>query len=133
MNVTLPEWTPADIPLGTTIDYLIDASVSMNVTDENPADNELAKMITLSYEHDVGVIEITEPSWSLKRTGTPYWTDATDGDMVFQLSGQQHWGGPGTYPVEGIIQNFGVTYSEIDIPVNAQFTVDTALLFTTRP
>ena len=129
MNVTLPEWTPTDIPLGTTIDYLIDASVCMNVTDGNPADNELAKMITLSYEHDVGVIEITEPSWSLKRTSALFWTDATDGDMVFQLSGQQQWGGPGTYPIEGIIQNFGVTYSEIDFPVNAQFELNGVVIY----
>ena len=125
LNISLPEWTPADIPLATSIDYLIDTSVSLNMPDENPADNNLTKMITLSYEHDVGVIEITEPSWPLKRTGAPYWTDATDGDMAFQLSGQQPWGGPGTYPVEGIIQNIGVTYSESDIPVNAQITNNT--------
>ncbi len=35
---------------------------------------------------------------------------------------------PGTYPVEGIIQNLGVTYPEIDIPVNAQITNDTGVV-----
>jgi hypothetical protein len=35
---------------------------------------------------------------------------------------------PGTYPVEGIIQNLGVTYSEVDIPVNAQITNDTGVV-----
>jgi hypothetical protein len=35
---------------------------------------------------------------------------------------------PGTYPVEGIIQNLGVTYSEADIPVNAQITNDTGVV-----
>jgi hypothetical protein len=103
MNVTLPEWTPADIPLATAIEYLIDASVSMNVSDGNPSDNELTKLITLSYEHDVGVIEITEPVGNLH--------------------------GPGNYSVEGIIQNFGVTYSESDIPVNAQLTNETDVIY----
>jgi len=62
ISVTLPDWTPGDIPLATTIDYLINASISMNVTDGNPSDNTFLKFITLSYEHDVGVTEITEPS-----------------------------------------------------------------------
>jgi hypothetical protein len=47
MNVTLPEWTPADIPLATAIDYMIDASISMNYL-WKPSDNELTKFITLS-------------------------------------------------------------------------------------
>jgi hypothetical protein len=99
MNASLPEWTPADIPFATTIDYLINASVSMNMSDEVPTDNELTKVITLSYEHDVGVIEITQPP-----------------DDLHYL---------GNLPVEGIIQNFGVTYSESNFPVNAQLTNDT--------
>jgi hypothetical protein len=65
-NVTLPDWTPADVPLVMGIDYLIDASVSMNVSDGNPVDNELIKLITLSYEHDVGVTKILEPSQPVK-------------------------------------------------------------------
>jgi hypothetical protein len=55
----------------------------------------------LIYEHDVGVSEITEPD-------DPH--------------------SPGTYPVEGIIQNLGVTYSEADIPVNAVITNDTGVV-----
>jgi hypothetical protein len=64
---------------------------------------------------------------------TPYWTATTYGDHAFQLSGQQHqddsgnwW--PGTYPIAGIIQNLGVTYSEINIPVNAVVTNDTGAI-----
>ncbi|HWR63048.1 MAG TPA: Ig-like domain-containing protein, partial [Candidatus Thermoplasmatota archaeon] len=102
LNVSLPEWTPADVPFATTVNYLINATVSMNVTDENPADNELVKMITLYYEHDVGVIEITQPHW------------------LYYL-----W----DYPIEGIVQNFGVTYSELDIPVNAQFEIDDVVIY----
>ena len=101
INVSLPDWTPSDIPFATTIDYLITADVSLNLPDEEPSDNELAKTITLHYEHDVGVVEITEPVKA----------------------------DPGEYPVEGIIQNFGVTFSEIDIPVNAQFINDTGVIF----
>ncbi len=62
MNAILPDWTPADVPFVETIDYLVTANVSMNTSDRNPSDNELAKIITLRYEHDVGVIAITEPS-----------------------------------------------------------------------
>ncbi len=64
LNVILPDWTPADIPFAETIDYLVTTNVSMNTSDGNPSDNELAKIITLRYEHDVGVIAITEPSGS---------------------------------------------------------------------
>ena len=62
MTVNLPDWTPADIPFATGIDYLIDASASINGTDEQPADNELLKTITLSYEHDVGIDSIVPPA-----------------------------------------------------------------------
>jgi len=102
LNVSLPEWTPADLPFATSIDYQSDASVIMNVSDGNPSDNTMSKMFTLSYEHDVGVIEITQPDWLC------YLWD---------------------YPVEGIIQNFGVTYSELDIPVNAQFEIDDVVIY----
>jgi hypothetical protein len=62
MNVDLPDWTPADIPqFATDIDYLVDASASMNTSDEHPVDNELSALITLRYEHDVGVLEILQP------------------------------------------------------------------------
>ena len=100
-NVTLPAWTPAEIPFSFTIDYLINASVSINVSDGDVTDNYLNKLITLSFEHDFGVIEITKP-----------------GD-IYQ---------PGVYPVEGIIQNLGVTYSETDIPVNTIITNDTGVV-----
>jgi CARDB len=67
IDVSFPEWTPLDLPLGTTMDYLIHASVSMNLSDESPLDNDLAEIITLSYIHDVGVLEITEPAYSPKQ------------------------------------------------------------------
>jgi hypothetical protein len=111
MNVSLPEWTPTDLPFATTIDYLINASVSMNVSDENPANNQLIKIITLNYEHDVGVIEIiTEPEIPWKNPGS-----ITVSDYVLNIS--------------GIIQNFGVTYTEVDIPVNAQITKDLIVIY----
>jgi hypothetical protein len=58
----------------------------------------------------------------------PFWTPTTYGDHAFQLSGETHSGGgggnppPGTYGIAGVIKNLGVTYSESDIPVNAQIT-----------
>ena len=111
MNVSLPEWTPTDLPFATTIDYLINASVSMNVSDENPANNQLIKIITLNYEHDVGVIEIiTEPEIPWKNLGS-----ITVSDYVLNIS--------------GIVQNFGVTYTEVDIPVNAQITKDLVVIY----
>jgi Immune inhibitor A-like, MAM domain len=58
LNVLLPDWTPEDIPFATTIDYLINTYVSMNTSDGNPADNHQSKLITLQYEHDVGVLDI---------------------------------------------------------------------------
>ena len=64
-NVVFPEWTPADVPFATTMDYFVSASISMNATDGNPTDNELEELITLNYEHDVGITRITEPSWPL--------------------------------------------------------------------
>jgi hypothetical protein len=54
--------------------------------------------------------------------------------MAFQLGGTTHQGGgggnppPGTYAIAGIIQNLGVTYSEVDIPVNAVVTNDTGVV-----
>jgi hypothetical protein len=65
--------------------------------------------------------------------GTAYWTALTYGDMAFQLSGQIHQGGgyhwpPGTYQIAGIVQNIGVIYSEIDVPVNTQVTNDTGVI-----
>ncbi len=56
-------------------------------------------------------------------------------DVAFEIRGHVTSGGggdeywlPGTYPVEGIIQNLGVTFPEIDIPVNAQITNDTGVI-----
>jgi len=56
-------------------------------------------------------------------------------DVAFEIRGHAASGGgpgdhwlPGTYPVEGIIQNLGVTYPESDIPVNAQITNDTGVV-----
>jgi hypothetical protein len=57
--------------------------------------------------------------------GTPYWTDPGYGDMAFYLTGQGGGGGnwpPGTYPVQGIVQNFGPTFSESDFDVNCVVT-----------
>ena len=61
LNIVFPEWTPADIPgLAEDIDYLITANSSINSSDENPIDNENEELITVHYEHDVGVVVITE-------------------------------------------------------------------------
>ncbi len=56
-------------------------------------------------------------------------------DVAWELRGHVASGGgpggnwlPGTYPVEGIIQNLGVTYSETVIPVNTQITNDTGMV-----
>ncbi len=44
----------------------LSVSVASVIPDGNPADNTMSKMFTLSYEHDVGVTTITEPSSPLK-------------------------------------------------------------------
>jgi hypothetical protein len=60
--------------------------------------------------------------------GTPYWTPMTAyGDVAFQLFGAEHQGGggtypPGTYSLKAIVKNFGVTFTESDIPVEARIT-----------
>jgi hypothetical protein len=60
--------------------------------------------------------------------GTPYWTPMTAyGDVAFQLMGAEHHGGgglyvPGTYSLKAIVKNFGVTFTESNIPVEAKIT-----------
>jgi hypothetical protein len=48
--------------------YIDDASfnVPVIVPDANPADNAQSKVITLSYEHDVGTVMVTEPTVAVK-------------------------------------------------------------------
>jgi hypothetical protein len=78
--------------------------------------------------------QLSIPYQGFPLLGTPYWTQTTYGDHAFQLGGEIHQGGgggnppPGTYPIAGVIQNLGITYSEIDIPVNAQVTNDTGVI-----
>ncbi len=93
-NVTFPEWIPADIPTRGALDYQIDATVSTNPEDENPIDNSLTTIISLLFEHDVGVTNITEPESEE----------------------------PGTYSIEGTVENLGVVYTENDIPAEARIT-----------
>jgi hypothetical protein len=47
----------------------INVNVFSSIPDGNPADNTMSKTFTLSYEHDVGVATITEPSYTPLRTG----------------------------------------------------------------
>jgi hypothetical protein len=77
--------------------------------------------------------QLSGPVQGFPLLGTAYWTATTYGDHAFQLSGKEHGGGgtnpaPGTYPIAGIIQNLGATYTEADIPVNAQVTNDTGVV-----
>jgi hypothetical protein len=65
------------------------------ISDGNPSDNEMVNWITLTYTHDTGVTEITQPT-------------GPDGNWP-----------PGTYPVAGIIKNLG-SFTEYGVPVNAQ-------------
>jgi hypothetical protein len=58
----------------------ISVSVFSSIPDGNPADNTMSKMFTLSYEHDVGVTAITEPSY------TP---PPKNGEVIFH---QGYWG-----------------------------------------
>jgi hypothetical protein len=104
MNVTLPDWTPADVPLATDVYYVIHAAAFLNTSDESIVDNELSKVITLSYEHDIGISIITEPS-------------GPDGTWP-----------PGTYSIQGIVQNYGQTFTESDFNVNAQVTNATGVM-----
>jgi len=77
--------------------------------------------------------QLSGPVQGFPLLGTAYWTPTTYGDHAFQLGGVPHTtpGGnppPGTYGIAGVIQNLGVTYSEVDIPVNAQVTNDTGVV-----
>jgi hypothetical protein len=63
--------------------------------DGNPSDNEMVNWITLTYTHDTGVTEITQP------TGP-----------------EGNWP-PGTYSVAGVIENFG-SFTEYDVLVNTK-------------
>ena len=85
-EVSFPDWTPADLPLAMMVDYIIQASVFSNSADENPVDNEKAKIITLSFEHDVGVIEIIEPSGPSSRV--IFWDNYGDDGTGTGLSSQ---------------------------------------------
>jgi hypothetical protein len=78
--------------------------------------------------------QLSGPVQGFPLLGTAYWTPTTYGDHAFQLGGIIHQGGgggnppPGTYGIAGVIQNLGVTYSEVDIPVNAVVTNDTGVV-----
>jgi hypothetical protein len=79
--------------------------------------------------------QLSGPVQGFPVLGTAYWTPTTYGDHAFQLGGQTHQGGggggnppPGTYAIAGTIKNLGVTYSEVDIPVNAVITNDTGVV-----
>ena len=78
--------------------------------------------------------QFSNPVQGFPLLGTAYWTPTVYGDHAFQLSGEDHQGGgggnppPGTYGIAGVIKNLGVTYSEIDIPVNAVVTNDTGVV-----
>jgi len=50
-------------------------------------------------------------------------------DVAWEIRGHLYCWEPGTFPVEGIIKNFGVTYSEVGFPINAQFTNDSGDIF----
>jgi len=78
--------------------------------------------------------QLSGPVQGFPLLGTAYWTPTTYGDHAFQISGEEHQSGgggnpePGTYEIAGIIQNLGFTYTEVDIPVNAQITNDTGVV-----
>jgi hypothetical protein len=77
--------------------------------------------------------QLSGPVQGFPLLGTAYWTPTIYGDHAFQLSGGEHGGGggnpePGTYEIAGVIQNLGLTYTEVDIPVNAQVTNDTGVV-----
>jgi hypothetical protein len=65
------------------------------LSDGNPSDNEMVNWITLTYTHDTGVTEITQPT-------------GPDGNWP-----------PGIYSVAGVIENLG-SFTEYDVPVNAK-------------
>jgi hypothetical protein len=58
--------------------------------------------------------------------GYPYWGDPGYGDVAFQLFGgtppPQGTYPPGTYSLSAIVKNFGVTFTESNIPVEARIT-----------
>lgn len=95
INVVYPDWTPSDITFGFDLDYRVTATAILDETDGNPNDNEIITWITLTYIHDTGISEITQP------TGP---------------SG--NWA-PGTYPIAGVANNFG-SFTEYSILVNAK-------------
>ena len=95
-NLVFPDWTPDDLTFGD-ISYLVTSSIDL-ATDGKLSNNVLFTYATLTYFHDVGVVKITEPS------GPPTIDD--------------YWP-PGTYPVSGIVKNFG-TNTEGPFNVNSK-------------
>jgi hypothetical protein len=95
VNVIYPDWTPADITFGFDLDYRVTTTATIDETDGNPSDNQIVDWITLTYIHDMGVSEVTEP------TGP---------------SG--NWP-PGTYSVAGVVKNLG-SFTEYSIVVNTK-------------
>ena len=95
MDIIYPEWTPADITFGFDIDYRVTTIATIEDTDENLSDNQIIDWITLTYIHDTGVSEITEPTGP-----TGNWP-------------------PGTYEVAGVANNFG-SFTEYSIVVNTK-------------
>ena len=77
--------------------YLDDLSLEYYgvISDGNPSDNEMVNWITLTYIHDTGVSEITQPT-------------GPDGNWP-----------PGTYSVAGVVENYG-SFTEYNILVNAK-------------
>jgi hypothetical protein len=55
-------------------------------SDENPSDNELVQWITLTYEHDVGVTEITEPSYPIMDRDITWFTYGGDNSNSIGLT-----------------------------------------------
>ncbi|MCU0850797.1 MAG: immune inhibitor A [Candidatus Thermoplasmatota archaeon] len=95
VNVIYPDWTPADITFGFDLDYRVTTTATIDETDGDPSDNQILDWITLTYIHDMGVSEVTEP------TGP---------------SG--NWP-PGTYSVAGVVKNFG-SFTEYSIVINTK-------------
>lgn len=110
INVTFPEWTPQDLPLGTPMDYVVHASVYMNTSDGYPLDNEKAEIITLTYLHDVGILEITEPSYSPKQVYS--WDNYPDDGSGVGISSQLD----NEYPFNAqVADDFQFTYTSMEI------------------
>ena len=101
VTVIFPDWTPNDLPTKESLFYRVEAETQLG--DPEPENDYKIEYCILELVHDVGTESII-----------PF-----PGGNTYE---------PGTYPVEGIIANFG-SYPEVNFNVHAEIQDDAGAVF----